>query len=116
MPRQPGSKKKHQTAAPGRGMHEQRAPDYAWQFLEMIRDLPQVKQVTFEAAVPEICTVIDAPWPDFEYSDPIYRAEGDLLRAHPDLRVDLRVVNRTRNHIRDYGEQPPEGIIYLLRR
>ena len=64
----------------------------------------------------QICTVIEAPWPDFDYCDPIYQAEGDLLRAHPGLRMDFRVINRTKNHTRDYGAEPPEGVIFLLRR
>ncbi len=98
------------------GAHRHRPPSYARQFVKSIQDLPQVKQVTIELDIPELCTVIEAPWPDDDARDPIYQAEGDLLRSHPDLEVNFLVVNRMQDRTRDYGPEPPEGMIYLLRR
>lgn len=112
----PHREKKQELGSPRRGARRQPIPYFAKQFLKLIEGLPQVKQVTLELDGPEICTVIEAPWPDNEYRDPIYGAEGDLLRAYPELEIDFRVVNRTRNRTRDLGSEPPEGVIILLRR
>ena len=93
-------------------------PAFAKRFVRSIQGLPQVRQVTLEYAgnLPQICTVIEAPWPDDASRDPIYHAEGDLLRADPSLEIDFRVVNRSRNRTRNYGTELPDGIILLFRR
>ena len=95
-------------------------PPYAKQFVNLIQDLPQVKQVTLEYddGIPLICTVIEAPRLEWEYSDPIYHAQGDVLRANPDLDADFRLINRTMGggQIRDYGSNLPDGVIVLHKR
>ncbi|HTE87005.1 MAG TPA: hypothetical protein VK821_20015 [Dehalococcoidia bacterium] len=94
------------------------APAFAKRFVRSIQGLPQVRQITLEymGAVPQICTVIEAPRNANEQSDPIYHAEGDLLRAYRELAIDFRVVNRTTNRTRDIGDEPPDGVTILLRR
>ena len=110
-----GTKKRSPHAA-GPVARDPDLPAYAKQFVTMIQDLSQVKQVTFEPAIPELCTVIEAAWPDDTARDPIYEAQGNLLRANPGVEVDFRVVNRSRNHTRDYPGVPPAGLNILLRR
>src|SRR5438034_1085060 len=103
---------------PAADLNAAEAPAFAKRFVRSIKALPQVRQITLEyiGGVPEICTVIEAPWPDDEYRDPIYRAEGDLLRSDSTLDADFRLVNRTRNRTRDYATKPPKGVLFLLRR
>jgi hypothetical protein len=116
VPPAPGPKK--HGAVEHAGPH---VPRFARQFLKRIEDFDYVRQVTLDCrgGMPSICTVIEAPRLDDTYTFPIYDAEGDVLRANPDLLVDFRLINRSMgaNQTGDYGSSnPPDGVTLLLQR
>lgn len=92
----------------------------AERYVALASRLPEVKQVQLEGAPPQLqfCTLIEAdPGDDDAEFDRVYQAEEQAIRAVPAAPAfDFRVINRVKNHSRDFEGQPPDDIHILFQR
>jgi hypothetical protein len=88
------------------------------EFVRIMRQLPQARAIylSFPDDEPRITTFIDAEPFDRAFRNPIYQAQADVLRAHPSIDVDFRLVNLTEFGGRPLTEFLPENRVQLLHR
>lgn len=87
---------------------ERATREAAERFVQLVRDLPQVRKVLLESRTsgPHIWTVIVAEPFDDAQRNPVYNAEMAVLRAVPSAYVGFRLVN--------LAEFPPSAHASLL--
>jgi hypothetical protein len=88
------------------------------EFARAMRQLPQARAIylSFPDDEPRITTFIDAEPFNRAFRNPIYQAQVEVLRTHPGIDVDFRLVNLTEFGGRPLAEFLPENRVQLLRR
>jgi hypothetical protein len=88
------------------------------EFVRAMRQLPQARAVYLSFADDEPCitTFIDAEPFNRALRNPIYQAQAEVLRAHPGIDVDFRLVNLAEFGGRPSAEFLPENRVQLLHR
>ncbi len=88
-------------------------------YVALASQLPAVQLVLLEGMPPELqlCTILEAdPQNDFPEYQRVYHAEAEARHAVPDAPIGFRVINRIKNHSRDFGSGLPQDTQTLFRR
>ncbi len=84
--------------APAATDHPQAADersDLVGHFIDLVRELPQTRQILLEETEEgsRVWTIIETEPFDRSQREPIYQAQGEVLRSHPPADVYFRLVN-----------------------